>query len=271
MSEKKQEKEKSLYEPIKRALERVFSCLGECYLEVTAEKKFSDHLKRVFDDVSLYMVRVESFYPDISGYVKRENSTDIIIVEVKPREPMVKDIFQAKDYAEVFNAKYAILASPRTISEERRRLIMKRKEIISRYPKDPVVLTQFRQAEEDFEIDKELYSGSLPEPFKSNKAAVEAEKLTFGSIKFTEKGNRGVYVVAENKGTSPVEITEQRFYGSRSKCPEIVIKPRESQVILLAKGWLPGSTFVTALITKNGKKYFLSDQSPGQQKNPFEL
>jgi len=260
MSEKPSEKEKPLYEPIRTALERVFSCLGECYLEITAEG-FSDRLKRVFDDVALYMIRVESFYPDISGYVRGEHSTDIIIVEVKPKDPTVKDIFQAKDYAEVFNAKYAILTSPRTISEDRRRLIMKRKEIISRYPKDPVVLAQFRHAEEDFEIDKELYAGSLPEPFKSNSATIEAEKLTFSQIHFIETGERGVYVDAKNEGTTSVEIVEKRIGGYVEQL-RIVIEPREGKSLRLAKGWLPGSLFRAFLITKNRKKFYLETRTP---------
>jgi hypothetical protein len=260
MSEKPSEKEKPLYEPIKTALERVFSCLGECYLEITAEG-FSDRLKRAFDDVALYMVRVEGFYPDISGYVRRENSSDIIVVEVKPKEPMVKDIFQTKDYAEVFNARYAILTSPRTISEERRRLIMKRKEITSRYPRDPVVLAQFRNTEQDFEIDRELYSGSLPEPFKSRLAAIEAEKLIFGELQFTEKGDRGVYVIAKNIGTSTVEIVERRMYGSPQRL-QMVIEPGASQQIRIAKGWLPQAVFAAVLITRNGKKFHLAAQAP---------
>jgi len=119
-------REESLYEPILKALKRVFSCLGECHLEITAKRIFSNELKKAFDDVALYMIKVEGFFPDITGFVKTKYSTDIITVEVKPGKLMIKNIFQTKDYAQVFNAKYAILVSPKTISEERRRLILKR-------------------------------------------------------------------------------------------------------------------------------------------------
>jgi len=124
-----------------------------------------------------------------------------------------------------------------------------------------VVLTQFKKSEEDFEIDKEMYSGSLPEPFKSNSVAIEAEKLTFGQIYFTKKGERGVYVVAENTGTSPIEILEERIYGNVYQL-QTVIEPRTSQQIRLAKGWLPESVFVAVLITKNGKMYCLTALAP---------
>lgn len=166
-------KEKPLYEPIKNALMEIFDHIGDCHLEMTAKKRFSNKLKKAFDDVALYMITVERFFPDITGFMKTKYSTDIITVEVKAEAPMIKDIFQTKDYAEVFNARYAILVSVKTISEERRRLILKRREIMTRYPREPVIIAQFDMDTGDFKIDKELYYGSLPEPFKTiNKPTV---------------------------------------------------------------------------------------------------
>jgi hypothetical protein len=98
MPKQASKKEATLYKPILNALKRAFSCLGECHLEITAEKKFSNKLKKAFDDVALYMIRVESFYPDITGFVKTKYSTDIITVEVKSGAPLIKYIFQTKDY-----------------------------------------------------------------------------------------------------------------------------------------------------------------------------
>lgn len=167
MSKRASKKEEPLYEPVKKALQKVFSCLGDYHLEVTAKKRFSNKLKKAFDDVALYMITVERFFPDISGFVKTKYSTDIITVEVKAEEPMIKDVFQTKDYAQIFNAKYSILVSPKAISEERRRLILKRRELISRYGREPVVIIQFDKDTKEFEIDKELYYGSLPEPFRT--------------------------------------------------------------------------------------------------------
>ena len=101
-------KEQALYEPILKALKSIFSCSGECYLEVTGKpRKFSDKLQEIFDDVTLYLINIEGFFPDITGFVKQHGSIKIITVEVKPDKPMIKDIFQAKNYAQIFNAGYA--------------------------------------------------------------------------------------------------------------------------------------------------------------------
>jgi hypothetical protein len=65
MSKRVSKKEETLYEPIIKALRRVFTSLGDCHLEVTAKKNFSDKLKKAFDDVALYIMNVEGFFPDL--------------------------------------------------------------------------------------------------------------------------------------------------------------------------------------------------------------
>lgn len=252
MSKRLSKKEEPLYEPMMNALKRVFSCLGECHLEVSA-KGFSRKLKKEFDDVALYMITIERFSPDISGFVKTKYSTDIITVEVKAEKPMIKHIFQTKDYAQIFNAKYAILASPKTITEERRRLILKRREIISRYPQEPVVIARFDEISEDFEIDKELYYGSLPEPFKSHRKAVEAEKLEITSVGFDIEPERTVDVSVQNVGDVIVRIVEARL-DYLPLAQNVTLKPREHAIIELSKEWSSGKKYKIELVTQNGKK-----------------
>ena len=256
MSKRASKKEESLYEPIMKALKRVFSCLGECHLEISA-KGFSNKVKKAFDDVALYMITVERFFPDISGFVKTKYSTDIITVEVKPEKPMIKDVFQTKDYAQIFNAKYSILVSPKAISEERRRLILKRRELISRYGREPVVIARFDKVMEEFEIDEELYYGSLPEPFKSHRKALEAENLTF-AMDFDKKAERPMVVVT-NVGGVAVKIAEATLAG-QSLLQNVALEPGGRTQIEVPKDWSnwirrTGARVQLEVITEIGKKF----------------
>ena len=253
MSKRESKKEESLYESIMTVLKRVFSCLGECHLEITAKKSFSNKLKKAFDDVALYMITVERFFPDITGFVKTKYSTDIITVEVKPKKPMIKHIFQTKDYAQIFDAKYAIIVAPKAISEERRRFILKRREIISRYPQEPIILARFDKITEEFEIDKELYYGSLPEPFKSHEKAIEAENLEITAVAFGIKPERTLDVSVENVGDVTVKIVEARI-NDLSSIQNVTIKPHERAYIKLSREWTSGIKYKIELITENGKK-----------------
>jgi len=226
-------KEEALYEPILKALKRVFSCSGECYLEVTGKpRKFSDKLQEIFDDVALYLINVEGFFPDITGFVKQHGSIKIITVEVKPDKPMIKDIFQAKNYAQIFNAEYALLISTETISENRRRLILKRTEIISRDPYQPIIIARFNK-ETNFEIDKELYYGSLPEPFETYRKAFESENLTISDHKF-----KPIRILVTNTGETPVKTAEARLesvFQPSSTGLNLILNPKESTWINLEK------------------------------------
>jgi len=174
---------------------------------------------------------------------------------------MIKDVFQAKDYAQIFNAKYAILVSPKAISEERRRLILKRREIISRHPREPIVIARFDKVTEDFEIDEELYYGSLPEPFKSHKKALEAENLRIAAVGFGETPERTIDVSVENTGDVAVKIVEARF-NELILIQNVIIEPRKSVSINLSKEWSPEKNYKIELITKNGKKISFEAEAP---------
>lgn len=133
--------ENSLYEPIKNSLEKEFGKLGKCYFEITAKGKISNEIKNLLDDLALYIINVERFSPDIMGYVVKglldkpideilSSNKDLVVVEVKDKIK-IKDIYQAKQYGEIFNAKHTLLIYIEPISEEIRRFLEKRPEILS--------------------------------------------------------------------------------------------------------------------------------------------
>ncbi|SRR5712692_3789988 len=127
----RRESEAQFYEPTKLALARLFK--GKpCYLEITAtHRQIGEIIKRVLTDYDLFANVVERFIPDITGYILNpDKSKAVIVVEVKPGPPRLKDVFQAKEYAEIFGAKYALLISPRMVHEEVRRILRMKGEIV---------------------------------------------------------------------------------------------------------------------------------------------
>ena len=122
----KRRSEAALYEPVLASLSEIFKPHGEFYLEPTARTKLSDNLKSVLSDQILFVHLVERFIPDLMGYIKRQGLQEIIVVEVKAGNLRLKDIFQVREYAEIFDATYAILVSPRPLSEEIRRILNQR-------------------------------------------------------------------------------------------------------------------------------------------------
>ena len=273
MPKRVSKKEESLYQPIMKTLKRVFSCLGECHLEITADKRFTNKLKRHFSKDTLYIIRVEGFFPDLTGFVKTQYTTDIITVEAKAKHITIKDIFQAKNQAEIFDAKYALLVSPKMISEEIRRFVKDRSLILNYLSSRRLVIAQFNEATEEFEIDKELYYGSLPEPFKSHRNALEAENLKITDVDFGEKPESTMRVHVTNMGDVTVKIVETRL-NDLSFTRNVVLEPRERAWIKFSKEWSKWVMFSTReriarwrknkieLITENGKKISIETEAP---------
>lgn len=258
MPKRVSEKEKSLYEPIMKALKRVFLCIGECHLENSADKRFTNKVKRQFSKDTLYIIRVEGFFPDLTGFVKTQYTTDLITVEIKPKKITIKDIFQAKEQAEIFNAKYALLASPKPIPEEIRRFIKDRSSILNHSYNRRLVITQYHENKEEFEIDKELYYGSLPEPFKSHAEALENEKLKITDTVF---GYDASEIVVENIGDKPIKIVEAKISGT-SFIQNVTVEPKKSSRIKVSigHGWLSGKECKIELVSEIGKKFFFETE-----------
>jgi hypothetical protein len=174
----KKKKEEPLYEPIKNALQRELeeylnsqkerigerTFVGKVHLEITANGRFSEELKEVLDNDALSIIRVEKFSPDIMGFIqKTQYLKELITVEVKCDKITVQNISRAKLYADIFNAKYGMLISPKGIGEEIKRFISNRYAI-----RGNVIIAQFDEANNKFNFDKKLYS-TIPEPFKPTK------------------------------------------------------------------------------------------------------
>lgn len=121
------ESEKALYEPIREGLKSTFStAFGYCYLEKTANGRFSETIKKAvpYDIIFTFLKRGVS--PDLVGFIRDDvlgNSIkDLITVEIKLGDITLQNIYQAKLYGDIFNAKYALLISPQPINEEIKRL-----------------------------------------------------------------------------------------------------------------------------------------------------
>lgn len=125
--------EKDIYEPIREYLTKSFTQkFGNCFLEITAEGVFSSTLKTVVrHDIVFYFLRKKA--PDLVGFIARKQSEwdasfvpgivqDYITVEIKRNKITLEDIYQAKMYGDLFQAKYALLISPERIPEEIKRL-----------------------------------------------------------------------------------------------------------------------------------------------------
>jgi hypothetical protein len=159
--------ESQYYEPIKNALWDAFSHMpATCYLEIT-NKGLSDKLERSLDDFALFYIKIDRQYPDITGFIETSYGKERITVEVKERIRKIESFFQAKRYGEVFDARYAFLISLEPFPEQVRRFIQKRPAIYNYSYGKQLIIARFDASSEQFKIDKALYYGSMPEPFKT--------------------------------------------------------------------------------------------------------
>lgn len=116
--------EREYYETMKNSLTNLLANkFNNFHLEVTADKTFSNRLKA---EISQYREIIFFFLkdaaPDITGYIKKEYSTDFMVVEVKRDRIKLDDIYQTRKYAELFDARYALLISKQEIPDEIKRL-----------------------------------------------------------------------------------------------------------------------------------------------------
>lgn len=104
----------TLYEPIRLGLLEKFKNKGDCKIEVTAHN-VSDEIKRVLPKEAVYLMAQEHVKPDLIGYISNIGNLfrRTFIVEVKPEWLDLKALFQAKLYAEMLQADWAFLVSPK--------------------------------------------------------------------------------------------------------------------------------------------------------------
>lgn len=115
--------EKDYYEAIKKEFEDLFSAKGETYLEITANKTFSNKLKKEIPDYRhIIFYFLKEVAPDISGFIKSNYGTKFIIIEVKDEVLKLDHIYQTRKYSELFDTRFAFLVSTQEIPEEIKRL-----------------------------------------------------------------------------------------------------------------------------------------------------
>lgn len=115
--------EADFYEPIKKGLEELLASKGKSfYLEVTAARRLSEKLKGKLPQGREIVFTFLKKRPDLLGFVEGQYSSNFITVEVKEQVKKLDDIYQAKLYKEVFDARYGFLITTAPIPEEMKRL-----------------------------------------------------------------------------------------------------------------------------------------------------
>jgi hypothetical protein len=129
-------KEKEIYGQVKLGFEQLFNHkFGNCHLEITATGSFSEKLKsKVKQDIVFAFIKrmrgSESRSPDITGFVATSfglptssfSTDDLVTIEVKNETISLLDVYQAKMYVELFDAKYGFLVSTDPIPTEIKKL-----------------------------------------------------------------------------------------------------------------------------------------------------
>lgn len=260
LKKKTSKREEELYAPIQGDLFNAFSCLGSYYSEVTASRHFTNTLRKAFSKDTLYILKVEGVFPDITGFLKTQYSTDVVTVEVKSEEISIKDLYQAKEQGEIFNAKYALLISSESLPEEIRRFILDRRSIYQRVYGDPIIIAQYMTDTRKFDIDKELYFNNLPEPFRSYEKTLtmKAEELNMLGVNFTGNSNNAsnsLGITLQNTGKVILEIADT-IVNSRYYASNVMLEVGASKAIQISNmGWVSGSEYNIELVSRNGKKF----------------
>ena len=126
MNTESKDRERDYYAPVKAWLEAVLEKgFASVYLEVTADRTFSNTLKAQIDrNRDLIFSFLREAAPDLTGFVKKDAHSlrEFLVVEVKARPIKLDDVYQTRKYAELFDARYALLVSTCEIPEEIRRL-----------------------------------------------------------------------------------------------------------------------------------------------------
>jgi len=114
--------EKEYYPLIKTKIEELLNKkFSGVYLEITADKNFSEILKnKIRPERNIIFNFLKNIRPDITGFI--EDSSDFIVIEFKKGRIELNDIYQTKKYRELFNAKFTFLISLEPIPTEIKRL-----------------------------------------------------------------------------------------------------------------------------------------------------
>lgn len=118
--QKQKFEEKELYPLIRYELGNKFKSQGQpCYLEITADGKFSETIKSAIREDIIFTFLKKKASPDITGWT---SAKEFIVAEVKNEKITIQDIYQTKMYMDLFRAKYGFLISTEPLPTEIKRL-----------------------------------------------------------------------------------------------------------------------------------------------------
>lgn len=161
-------KEQDYYSILKQRFTELFESKGcKVYLEITAGG-FTDRLKEQIPqsrNIIFSFLGARGIFPDITGFVEKEYSKDFIVVEAKNERVKLDHIYQLRKYADLLDAKFALLVSTKEIPAEIKALSKVEWKLLGRnYPLPQLTLVRFNrdvnQFVEWFEenpFEKELY------------------------------------------------------------------------------------------------------------------
>jgi len=161
-------KERDLYEPIREALKlQISTCVGfDCVLEDTS-REITPNIRARIDDLAFFYIEKDKNLPDLIGYFEVERGRkNIIIVEIKKKIHKIDFIYQTKKYAELFDAKYALLISFEKPQDRVKRLLLAKQAIYTYGNNKQILIATFDKSSSSFEVDNDLYGGMTPEPFR---------------------------------------------------------------------------------------------------------
>lgn len=143
------------YPIIKTKIENLLKAKSKkCHIEITANS-FSDKLKnellRTQGHREIIFYFVKKARPDLTGFIEGEYSSDFLIVEIKTKKIELGDVYQTREYAELFNAKYSLLISTKEIPAEIKGLSRATPNLLlSGYGYEKIVLAHYDNEKEDF-------------------------------------------------------------------------------------------------------------------------
>ncbi len=115
--------EADFYEPIRQCLEALFkTVVRDVYSEIGADSGFSEKAKRAIPvgrDIVFAFLRQR---PDLLVLIGEQHRPHLVTVEIKENSLKLEDIYQAKQYKEVFDAEHGLLITLSPIQEELKRL-----------------------------------------------------------------------------------------------------------------------------------------------------
>lgn len=119
-----------MYSPIKDAFYSKFRRIGykKVHIEITSGGRFSSKLKGALGMSLNFMGK--RFAPDLTGFLVESNGVKPITIEVKRKSVGFKELFQAKGYGELLDAKYAFLVSNEPLSVDMKEALRQKLNLI---------------------------------------------------------------------------------------------------------------------------------------------